>query len=83
MLFRAHQIYVGNLEAGVTEDDIREFFAECGDIASVCAAAATLEVCNTLHVRSRSYKRPLSVCLLICKTFFFLEKGYCALVSCV
>ncbi|CAM9232973.1 unnamed protein product [Ectocarpus fasciculatus] len=28
-------VYVGNLDPSVTEDDIREFFAECGAIASV------------------------------------------------
>ncbi|CAM9495402.1 unnamed protein product, partial [Laminaria digitata] len=28
-------IYVGSLEPSVTEDDLREFFADCGDIASV------------------------------------------------
>lgn len=38
----------------MTEDDIREFFAECGDIASVRAAAAALEVTllfNALYIR--------------------------------
>lgn len=54
ILGTSHQIYVGNLEPHVTEDDIREFFAECGDIASVRAAAAALEVTllfNALYIR--------------------------------
>eukprot|EP00904_Undaria_pinnatifida_P012455 jgi/Undpi1/833/HiC_scaffold_10.g04297.m1 len=28
-------VYVGNLEPSVTEDDLREFFADCGNIASI------------------------------------------------
>lgn len=47
------QIYVGNLEPSVTEDDLREFFAECGDIASVSSTGWSVFSVCCMHLVER------------------------------